>query len=198
LESYFIILPLTAISALVFLWVFNELINYEIFYAYALEQNESVSNLDWINQDEGFLTVSIEREVPISGSGSLRVDVAAAPAGNETLDAAWYGISSDFISIKGNKQYNYIFNVWAEKVNQLHAIGHYYDSNRIGIKEDYLVPGNNGTFKKEFINTFLSPEEAKFFKLEFWSKANVGEPSNYILDNIQVIELGRNTSALLP
>jgi len=153
-----------------------------------LAENGTPGNVGWINTDLGALFISVEKEEPISGGASLRVDVRPSVIADERVNVSWSGITSDFIPISNDTYYNYRLDISAKDVDQLHSIVHYYDSNKTGVKEDILSGGEDGTFKKEFKNTFLSPIEAKYVKLELWLRASIGKPSSYLVDNIRISE----------
>jgi len=164
---------------------------YKISKSANIKEKGTLGNIGWINLDTASLSISIERNEPVSGSASLRVDVHPAAVGDERVNASWSGITSDFIPIKNHTNYNYGLDISSEDVDQLHSIVSYYNSSKNQIKEHYIFGGNDGTFKKEFNNTFLSPIDAKYAKVQLWLRPNIGKPSSYLVDNIRITETFR-------
>jgi hypothetical protein len=166
---------------------------YKISKSTEVEEKALQDNVGWINLDQASLSILIERNEPVSGSASLRVDVQPAVVAddNDNANVSWSGITSDFIPIRNDTYYSYSLDVSSKNVDQLHSIVSYYDSNKTQIKEDYIFGGNDGTFKKEFNNSFLTPLDAKYAKVQMWLKPNIGKPSSYLIDNIRIAETTR-------
>jgi glucose/arabinose dehydrogenase len=139
----------------------------------------------WINNDEDKLSVSVERNEPIEGNGSLRVVIKPAASANET-NSSWSVVTTDYIPISENKHYDYSLDVSAKDVNHLHSKVIYYDSNKNELTEDFMFGGRNGTFKDKFNLSFLSPAKTKYEQFQMWVKPTVGINSSYLVDNVKI------------
>jgi len=139
----------------------------------------------WINNDEDKLSVSLERNAPIAGNGSLRVDVKPANSSNES---SWSVVTTDYIPINENKNYNYSLDVSAKEVNQLHSKVIYYDSNKKQIGAEFIFGGKDGIFKEKFKSSFLSPVKTKYAQLQMWVIPSVGINASYLVDNVKIDE----------
>jgi glucose/arabinose dehydrogenase len=151
-------------------------------------ENATVEQETWTNYAGPTLSVSMETDNPISGNGSLRVDIMPAATVEEAVNSSWSLISSGFVPVKENAFYNYSLDVSAKDVNQLHSKVKYYYSNRSEIKEDFIFGGKDGTFEKGFSNSFLSPERTEYIKIQMLTKQSHGKPSIYLIDNVTLEE----------
>lgn len=146
--------------------------------------------LNWIDDDDNHtLSVSTETNVPISGNGSLRVDIKPTTTINATNNASWNIVRTDFIPAVENVLYNYSLDVSAEHVNQLHAKVYYYNLSRMSISENFIFGGKDGTFEERFNNSFLSPMGTQLLQFQMWVKPTTGRNASYLIDNIN---LGQN------
>jgi len=137
----------------------------------------------WINNDEDKLSVSVERKEPIEGNGSLRVDIKSV---NSTNQSSWSVVTTDFIPISENKNYNYSLDVSAKDVNQLHSKVIYYDLNKKQIGADFIFHGKDGAFKQNFEKSFLSPAKTKYAQFQMWVRPTVGINASYLVDNVKI------------
>ena len=142
----------------------------------------------WINYDNSVLSASVERDHPISGSGSLRVDINPAETVEDTVNSSWKKVSTDFINANGKTSYNYSLDVSAKDVNQLHSKVKYFDSKKNEIKEGFIFSGQDGTFEDRFNKSLLSPENTKYIKIQMWVRQSAQKPASYLIDNVQVAE----------
>jgi glucose/arabinose dehydrogenase len=140
----------------------------------------------WANNDNNILSISMETNEPIAGNGSLRVDINPAGTVNEIINSSWSVVSSDFIPVNENTYYNYTLDLSAKKVNQLHSKVIYYDSNKKERGSDFIFGGTDGTFKKQFSNSLLSPVKTKYVQLQTWVKPSVGINASYLVDNVKL------------
>ena len=148
----------------------------------------SPGQVNWINYDNDTLSLSTETVNPISGNASMRVDVKPVATAQETVDS-WRVISTDFIPVKDDTYYNYSLDVSAKDVDRLHSKVHYFDSNKEEIKnEDFIFPGQNGTFKKQFSDSFLPHNGTKYVQITIWIMPSVGKPSSYLIDNLKLLK----------
>ena len=148
--------------------------------------NATMGQETWTNYAEPTLSVSAETDKPISGNGSLKVDIRPAATVEETTNSSWSVISTDFIPIKENTYYNYSLDVFGMEVNQLHSKVYFYDSNGTGINSDFIFGGTDGTFKKEFTKSLLSPSNTKYLKIQMWVRQSAGKPASYLVDNVKI------------
>src|SRR5687768_9089618 len=144
----------------------------------------------WINYDQDVLSISTEIDSPISGNGSLKVDVTPATSTAET-NSSWSIVSTDFIPIKEGQSYNYSLQVSAKDVNQLHSKVIYYDSNKNEINSDFIFGGRDGTFEDKFSNSFLAPNGTKYVQIQLWIRPTLEKSAKYMVDNVEVQSLPR-------
>jgi len=156
------------------------------------ERKEGVSiplatlrNFEWLNYDKAFLSTTLERNKPIYGNNSLRVDL------EEGDRAGWNTISTDFIPIDDNAYYNASLYISAKDVKQLHSKIIYFDSNKKQIRgvTDYVFNGRDGTFEDAYSSSILPPRGAKYLKIEILEMGDNPIPSSYILDNVRLDEI---------
>jgi aldose sugar dehydrogenase len=148
--------------------------------------NATMGQETWTNYADQTLSVSKETEKPISGNGSLRVDIRPAATVEEAVNSSWSVISTDFIPVKENTYYNYSLDVFGMEVNQLHSKVYFYDSNGTGINSNFFFGGTDGTFKKEFSKSLLSPSNTKYLKIQMWVRQSAGKPASYLVDNVKI------------
>jgi len=169
------------------------ILNGDICCALALEDGiPQVSNgsnitqdIGWANYDQDVLSISTETDSPISGNGSLKVDVKPALSTAET-NSSWSRISTDFISIKDGQSYNYNLQVSARDVNQLHSKVIYYDSNKNEINSDFIFGGRDGTFDNKYSNSFLAPNGTKYVQIQLWVRPTLEKSANYMVDSVEL------------
>ena len=118
--------------------------------------NATMGQATWTNYAEPTLSVSAETDKPISGNGSLKVDIRPAATVEKATNSSWSVISTDFIPADKNKDYEYNLDVSAKDVNQLHSKVIYYDSNKKEIGSDFIFTGRDGTFSEEFSNSIFT------------------------------------------
>jgi hypothetical protein len=159
-------------------------------------ENETLGQISWTNGNPGILFSSIERNEPISGNASLRVDIKPADINDERVIPSWSNFYTTFIPVNNDTIYNYSLIVSAKDVNELHPIVYYYDSSKSEIERDFIYPPSNGTFKKEFSKTSISPSEAKYAKIQMMVRASFGKPSYYLIDDLSVVEIAPSAKAI--
>ena len=162
----------------------------------ALAQEEEISQkanaskigegIGWANYAEDILSVSTETSAPISGNGSLRVDVQPARSITEAVNSSWSVVSTDFIPVKEGQFYNYGLEVSAKDVNQLHSKVIYYDLNKNEINSDFIFGGLDGTFQDKFSNSNLSPNGTKYAQIQLWIRPTFEKSAYYIIDNVEL------------
>jgi glucose/arabinose dehydrogenase len=140
----------------------------------------------WINNDDDKLSVSMERKEPIAGNGSLRVDIKPATSVNESVNSSWSVVTTDYIPINENKNYNYSLDVSAKDVNQLHSKVIYYDLNKKQIGADFIFGGKDGIIEEKFDKSFLSPVKTKYAQFQMWVRPTVGINASYLVDNVKI------------
>ena len=142
-------------------------------------------DIGWANYDQDVLSISTETDSPISGNGSLKVDIKPALSTAET-NSSWSRISTDFISINDGQSYNYSLQVSARDVNQLHSKVIYYDSNKNEINSDFIFGGRDGTFDNKYSNSFLAPNGTKYVQIQLWVRPTLEKSANYMLDSVEL------------
>jgi len=162
----------------------------------ALAQEEEISQesdaskipgeIGWANYAEDILSISIETSAPISGNGSLKVDVQPARSIAEAVNSSWSVVSTDFIPVKEGQYYNYGLEVSAKDVNQLHSKVIYYDLNKNEINSDFIFGGRDGTFQDKFSNSILSPDGTKYAQIQLWVRPTLEKSASYIIDNVEL------------
>jgi hypothetical protein len=169
------------------------ILNGDICCALALEEEiPQVSNgsnipkdIGWANYDQDVLSISTETDSPISGNGSLKVDVTPATSTAET-NSSWSIVSTDFIPIKEGQSYNYSLQVSAKDVNQLHSKVIYYDSNKNEINSDFIFGGRDGTFEDKFSKSFLAPNGTKYVQIQLWIRPTLEKSAKYMVDSVEL------------
>jgi hypothetical protein len=156
------------------------------------ERNEGVTiplatlrNFEWLNYDKGFVSTTLERNRPIYGNNSLKVDLKE---GNRT---GWNTISTDFIPLNENAYYNASLYISAKDVKQLHSKIVYFDSNKKEIRgvTDYIFNGRDGSFEDAYSSSILPPKGAKYLKFQILEMADNPRPSSYLLDKVRLDEI---------
>lgn len=160
------------------------------------QENGTFGQVSWINGNPGILFSSIERNEPISGNASLRVNIRPADINDERVKPSWSNFYTAFIPINNDTIYNYSLIISAKDVNKLHSIVYYYDSFKSEIERDTIFPPSNGTFKKEFSKTSISPSEAEYAKIQMMVTASLGKPSYYLMDDLNVVEIGPSAKVI--
>jgi hypothetical protein len=145
--------------------------------------NVKIENLPFKNNDKKILSTSMETNRPISGNNSLRVDVKPANATKQKT------ISTDFIPVNENADYNTSLYISAKDVNQLHSKINYYNSNKTKIKSTFISDARNGTFEEHYNKVDSSPNGTKYMKLQILASANPNMSSSYIIDNVKIENL---------
>jgi hypothetical protein len=148
-------------------------------------ENVPLGQLGFINRDKAILSISTEKNSPISGNNSLRVDVK--PSSNTTN---WNTISTDFIPVNENAFYNASLYISAKDVNQLHSKIVYFDSNKTEIKSVVISGGRNGTFQAPYDLVDSSPNGTKYLQLQILSKSSPKMPGSYLVDNVKIGNIG--------
>jgi len=139
-----------------------------------------ISNKDWINNDKEILNFSSTTDKAAGQNNSLKVDVGQSNKTN------WRIISTDFLPVKGDINYNYSLNVSAKDVNQLHSKVIYYDLNRSEIGSDFIFSGRDGTFNDSISKILKVPHDAKQIKIQLWLHPNPLEKSYYVVSGATI------------
>jgi len=145
----------------------------------------TLRNLEWLNYDEAFISTALEKDRPIYGNNSLRVNL------KEGDREGWNIISTDFIPINENAYYDASMDISAKDVKQLHSKIIYFDSDKKQMRgvEDYIFNGRDGTFDDLYSYSLLPPRGAKYLKFQVLEVANNPIPSSYLLDNVRLDEI---------
>lgn len=159
-------------------------------------ENGTLGQVGWLNGNPGILSSSIERNEPISGNASLRVDIKPADINDERVIPSWSNFYTSFIPVNNDTIYNFSLSVSAKDVNKLHSIVYYYDSLKTQIERDFIFQPSNGTFKKEFSRTSISPSETKYAKIQMMVRASIGIPSYFLIDDLKVVEIAASTKVI--
>jgi hypothetical protein len=146
-----------------------------------LIDNVEIENVPFTNNDKDILSISTEKNRPISGNNSLRVDVKPS---NDTTK--WNTISTNFIPVNENTFYYAGLYISAKDVNQLHSKINYLDSNKKEIKSAFISVGWNGTFQAPYSSIDSSPNGTKYLQLEILSKSSPKMPGSYLVDNVKI------------
>jgi hypothetical protein len=163
------------------------------------DNNQSVLNLDFERQKVSISPIminlfhsinysnesstSLKKSISIFGNSSLRVDIKPA---NTTK---WKTISTDFIPVHENADYDFSLYLSAKDVNQLHSKIVYFDSNKTKIKSVPLSGGRSGTFEEPYKIIKSSPNGTKYMTLQILARANPNMSSVYIIDNVTIENL---------
>ena len=142
--------------------------------------------IGWANYAEDILSISTETSAPISGNGSLRVDVQPTHNITEAVNSTWSVVSTDFIPVKEGQVYNYGLEVSATDVNQLHSKVVYYDLNKNEINSTFIFVGMDGTFQDKFSNSNISPNGTKYAQIQLWVRPTLEKSAFYIIDNVEL------------
>jgi hypothetical protein len=137
----------------------------------------------WLNHDPDTLSTIIDTDNPISGNGSLRVDVRQ---GNES---EWSTIESGLLPISDRSYYNFSLEVSAKGVKQLHSRIIYYDDDRERIGGDYISRGRDGTFQDLYSASIVPPPGAKYMKFEILVRPSSSGHTNYLIDDMKLEEI---------
>jgi hypothetical protein len=156
------------------------------------ESNDSDISRDtgWANYDEDILSISTVTDSPLSGNGSMKVDVKPALSSAET-NSSWSILSTEFIPITEDQYYNYSLEVTAKDVNQLHSKVIYYDSNKNEINSDFIFGGRDGTFEDKISNSFLAPNGTKYVQIQLWVRPTLDKNASYVVDDVELQSLPR-------
>jgi len=156
--------------------------------------NQSVLNLDFESQKVSISPIlinlfhsinnesstSLKKSTSVFGNNSLRVDIKPA---NTTK---WKTISTDFIPVNENADYDFSLYLSAKNVNQLHSKINYFDSNKTKIKSVLLSGGRSGTFEEPYNIIKSSPNGTKYMNLQILARANPNMSSVYFIDNVKM------------
>jgi hypothetical protein len=159
--------------------------------------NQSVLNLDFERQKASISPIvinlfhsinnesstSLKKSTSVFGNNSLRVDIKPA---NTTK---WKTISTDFIPVNENADYDFSLYLSAKDVNQLYSKILYFDSNKTKIKSALLSGGRSGTFEEHYNIIKSSPNGTKYMKLQILARANPNMSSVYIINNVKIENL---------
>jgi len=159
--------------------------------------NQSILNLDFERQKVSISpnvinllhlinnesSTSLKKSTSIFGNNSLRVDIKPANTTN------WQTISTDFIPVNENVDYNFSLYMSAKDVNQLNSKILYFDSNKTKIKSDLLSGGRSGTFEERYNVIKSFPNGTKYMKLQILARANPNMSSVYTIDNVKIENL---------
>jgi hypothetical protein len=154
-----------------------------------LERNNESTSLaelrkgQWINRGQNTLSTSVETDNPISGNSSLRVDVRQGNA------SVWSMITTDHIPIKDKSYYNFLLNVSAIDVNQLHGRVTYYDKDRQKIGGDFISRERDGTFHDVYSASIVPPLGAKYLRFEILIKPITTDHTRYLIDDMRFEEM---------
>jgi hypothetical protein len=163
------------------------------------ERNENYFSLaklrqsDWINEDEETQSISRELNNPLSGNGSLRVDVKQGSSTDRYTNPPWSIISTNFIPVADDAHYEYNLTVSAQNVKSLHPKVEYYDLDQRKIDDEPMAEGVSGSFENKYTNTFLPPLGTKYVKLQVWTRTNPDIVSMYLLDNVNLEQVNPST-----
>jgi hypothetical protein len=137
----------------------------------------------WINHDENSLSTSTDTKNPISGTGSLRVNVRQ---GNES---EWSTITTDHLPIDDRSLYKFSMNVSAQDVEQLHGRISYFDENKGKLGGDYITRGKDGTYEDVYLASIVPPMGAKYLRFEILIKPVTTGHTSYAIDDMKFEEL---------
>ena len=145
----------------------------------------TLRQLDWMNHDKDLLSSSLELNDALDGNSSLRVDI------RQSNKVGWNTISTDYIPIIENANYNVTLHISAKDVKQLHSKIFYFDAEKKPVREngDFIFEGKDGTFNGTFTYDVLPPIGAKYLKLQIITNSTNEKSSKYILDNVSFDEI---------
>ena len=159
-------------------------------------ENGTLGQISWVNGNPGILFSSIDRNEPLSGNASLKVDIKPADINDSRVIPSWSNFYTTFIPVNNDTIYNYTLSVSAKDVNKLHSIVFYYNSKKTEIDRDFIFSPSNGTFDKEFSKTSISPSEAEFAKIQMIVRASFGKPSYFLIDDLKVDEIAPSSKII--
>jgi hypothetical protein len=147
----------------------------------------------WKNYDDTSM-VSVDKTTPISGKGSLRVDLKQ---NNNDNRAPWSVVSTDFIPVNDKSHYNISMSVSAKDARQLHSKVVYYDENKEHIQNlnnleetnEFVFPGTDGTFSRSYKVNPSIPLGTKYLQLQMLASPTEKTTSSYLVDNIKIEEI---------
>jgi glucose/arabinose dehydrogenase len=121
-----------------------------------------------------------------SANAALKVDIRPASTVQESVNSSWSVISTDFIPVDFDVDYNVGMQVSAKDVNQLHSKVIYYDSSKKEIGWNFVFGGRDGLFQDEFTYYVLPQMETKYMKIQMWVRPTLDKNGSYILDNVKL------------
>ncbi|HXG05770.1 MAG TPA: hypothetical protein VNI77_00400 [Nitrososphaera sp.] len=130
------------------------------------------------NTDENYIDLSIERDSPLSGDGSMRADIIRSS--KET----WNVISTNMLPASEDIDIKYNMVISSNNTKDLHSKIKYYDIHQRPIGEHYLFDA--GTFTNNITRSFTTPIGTRFISFEFWVKTNPDTESMFMVDNIRI------------
>jgi hypothetical protein len=148
----------------------------------------------WKNYDDKSI-ISLDTNTPISGKGSLRVDLERQD--NNDNRAEWSIIATDLIPVNDKSYYNMSMSVSSKNVKQLHSKVVYYDSNKEHIRNlenleeanEIVFPGTDGTFSRSYKFNPSIPLGTKYIQLQMFVSPIFKTGSSYLVDNLKIEEI---------
>lgn len=134
----------------------------------------------WKTSNSDFLSISIEKERPISGIGSLRIDVKNAVNANPN----WKTVESSLIPTFGGTALKIQVTTSAENTNSAHSKIRFFDKDRKYIGDALLFNIIN-TPNRGWNAQLVTPIDARFVSLSFWTKPSQS-PGFLLLDNARI------------
>jgi len=143
----------------------------------------TIRQSDWFNYDDDLVSTSLETKTPLNGNHSLRVDLKRGDK------HGWNIISTDYIPVADNGNYNASLDISAKDVKQLHSRTVYFDSAKKEISADTMFDPKDGTFKDSFSTSIIPPKGTKFAKFQILTLSASPRPSMYIIDNVKIDQI---------
>jgi hypothetical protein len=148
----------------------------------------------WKSYDDRSI-ISLDTNTPISGKGSLRVDLEQQDDNDNR--AEWSIIATDLIPVNDKSYYNMSMSVYAKDVKQLHSKVAYYDSNKEHIQNlenlkeanQIVFPGTDGTFSRSYKLNPSIPIGTKYIQLQMFVSPIFKTASSYLVDNLKIEEI---------
>jgi len=140
----------------------------------------------WINDANDTLSISGMINNSSSATAPLKVDIRPARTIQESTNSPWSVISTDFIPVDFDVDYNLGMQVSAKDVNQLHSKVIYYDSNKKEIGWNFVFGGRDGSFQDEFTYFVLPQMATKFMKIQMWVRPTLEKNGTYTLNDVKL------------
>lgn len=145
----------------------------------------------WMNQDDDALVISTEKNNPISGNNSMRVDIT------QSESTGWNIISTDFIPINDIGYYSHGMDIRAKDLHNFHVRILYYDQDKERIGDEVVYRPEDDSFTNGFSTSILPPKGSKFLKSQILVASDSKAGGNYIIDNVKLEEIIPNRSFLI-